>query len=204
MKKELDERLCAKYPKIFRDRHADMKVTCMCWGLDVGNGWYHIIDMLCATIQGEIESTISNRKWALKHNAELAAGKVSEYEWMNTPREVPDEPHQVVAVQVKEKFGTLRFYVNGASDATYAAIQMAENMSARTCDICGCPGETGGQGWISTRCDAHRDSNWRDEDFAEQEQKALKTLMLDDESLKILDERLALRNKAKQELDDEE
>ena len=33
MRKELDEALCAKYPLIFRDRHANMQVTAMCWAL---------------------------------------------------------------------------------------------------------------------------------------------------------------------------
>lgn len=47
MKKELDEELCKKYPKIFRDRHANRQTTCMCWGLECGDGWYWLIDNLC-------------------------------------------------------------------------------------------------------------------------------------------------------------
>jgi hypothetical protein len=38
MKQELDEQLCAKYPKIFVNRHADMKTTAMCWGFECGDG----------------------------------------------------------------------------------------------------------------------------------------------------------------------
>jgi hypothetical protein len=51
LKPELDQQLCVKYPKIFADRHADMKITAMCWGFDCGDGWYDIIDKLCADIQ---------------------------------------------------------------------------------------------------------------------------------------------------------
>ena len=37
---------------------------------------------------------------------------------------------QVVAVQVKEKFGVLRFYADGADDRQRAMIELAETMTA--------------------------------------------------------------------------
>jgi hypothetical protein len=67
----------------------------------------------------------------------------------------PDVP-QVVAQQVKEKFGGLRFYVQGGDDYTQGIIAMAEHMSGKVCEDCGAPGETGGQGWITTLCPTHR------------------------------------------------
>ena len=59
------------------------------------------------------------------------------------------------AAQVKEKFGGLRFYVDGGDDWVYGAISMAESMSYRTCEVCGAPGVTRGEGWIRTTCDQH-------------------------------------------------
>ena len=59
------------------------------------------------------------------------------------------------AVQVKEKFGTLRYYYIGSNDiAVDAAVQMAEEMSARTCEECGSTkdAETRGEGWLRTLC----------------------------------------------------
>ena len=50
MKPELDKALCEKYPKIFVNRHADMSTTAMCWGLEVGDGWYNLIDTLCEAL----------------------------------------------------------------------------------------------------------------------------------------------------------
>jgi hypothetical protein len=67
----------------------------------------------------------------------------------------PDVP-QVVAEQVKEKFGGLRFYVQGGDEYTNGIIAMAEQMSGLTCETCGAPGEQGGRGWISTLCPTHR------------------------------------------------
>lgn len=67
------------------------------------------------------------------------------------------------AKQVKEKFGTLRFYVDypaGCSDEQYNIINEfidhAEDASGQICEVCGEPGTTGGKRWISTRCEKHR------------------------------------------------
>ncbi len=50
---------------------------------------------------------------------------------------------QVVACQVKEKWGALKFYPRGeASAEQWGMIRMAEAMSARICDQCGKPGKT--------------------------------------------------------------
>jgi len=58
-----------------------------------------------------------------------------------------------IAVQVKEKFGALRFYVEFGSDAVYDLIDAAEEESLKTCEMCGEPGELRGVGWVSTMCD---------------------------------------------------
>jgi hypothetical protein len=128
MKEELDRQLCEKYPLIFADRNKSMQETCMCWGFEHGDGWYNIIDSLCANIQNHID-------------------------WQNRQGEkVP----QVVATQVKEKFGTLRFYYNGGDDVIDGMVRMAESWSAVACEECGAPGTQNGQGWIKTLCETHR------------------------------------------------
>lgn len=62
---------------------------------------------------------------------------------------------QVVVDQVKEKFGTLRFYVTGGDYNTAGMITLAENLSGKICEECGSPGTLGGKGWIRTLCDKH-------------------------------------------------
>lgn len=62
----------------------------------------------------------------------------------------------IVAEQVKEKFGTLRFYIDQGSDAAYTIIDEAEHKSEVTCDVCGAPGITRPiRSWLSTKCDTH-------------------------------------------------
>jgi hypothetical protein len=133
MKPELDTLLCERYPKIFVNRHGDPKETLMCWGFECGDGWYNIINQLCANIQHHVD-------WAQEQKEKYGRGEGCT---------------QVVAVQIKEKFGTLRFYTNGGDDQIYGMIRMAESMSAVTCEECGAPGKTRGRSWIYTACDTH-------------------------------------------------
>lgn len=57
MKQELQEQLYKKYPKIFRQKDLPMSETCMCWGLEVPDSWYEIIDTLCWLIQNEVDQS---------------------------------------------------------------------------------------------------------------------------------------------------
>lgn len=62
-------------------------------------------------------------------------------------------PEGFEVTQVKEKFGTLRFYINSGTDDIDNRIDEAEDESGRTCEWCGEPGERRGGGWIRTLCD---------------------------------------------------
>jgi hypothetical protein len=67
-------------------------------------------------------------------------------------------------VQVKEKFGWLRFYVDGSTHEIEAAINAASELSILTCEICGNPGslEPEVTGWRKTLCASCRTSGeWR-------------------------------------------
>jgi hypothetical protein len=57
--------------------------------------------------------------------------------------------------QVKEKFGTLRFYCPG-NDRIYKYVHMAEELSALMCEVCGKPAKLESpSGWYSTVCKDH-------------------------------------------------
>jgi hypothetical protein len=56
--------------------------------------------------------------------------------------------------QVKEKFGGLRFYINGGSDDIFKRITKAENDSYEICEVTGKPGKLRTDlGWYTTLCD---------------------------------------------------
>lgn len=98
----------------------------MYWGIECGDGWYDLLDRLCAKLD--------------------AIAKEDGLE------------DDLRAVQVKEKFGGLRFYTNGGNDKIDAVIAEAQNESEHTCEICGKPGEQNRTGWISIRCSEHSDT----------------------------------------------
>ena len=69
-----------RFPILFQERSKSMQETCMCWGIECPIGWYHILEQLCTVLE------YYNIEFTRNHG--LA----------------------IVADQVKEKFGTLRFY----------------------------------------------------------------------------------------------
>jgi hypothetical protein len=136
MRAELQQSLFEKYPEIFKDKDKPMTETCMCWGIETGDGWYSLLNQLCATLQ------------------------------FYTDR---NKYPQVVARQVKEKFGGLRFYYRFEETEKSAEhpdrstkflegmIAFAEVISENTCDECGLPGKINDGPWFSVRCDECRD-----------------------------------------------
>jgi len=63
--------------------------------------------------------------------------------------------HHPRAVQVKEKFGGLRFYMNFGNKKIYETIRQAEYLSHTICEECGAPGEMDtSQFWLRTLCPA--------------------------------------------------
>ena len=135
MKSELAEKLIQDHPKIFEVRKGTELMPFPMFGFECDSGWYNIINTLCYQIQSHID-------------------------WKN--RNV-EEVSQVIAEQVKEKFGTLRFYVRGGDEYTNGMIRMAEALSAVTCETCGKPGKIRGKGWYYTSCNEHANEEDRDE-----------------------------------------
>ena len=141
MNKKLQSDLVKAYPKIFKNVGGDPKVTCMADGIQCNDGWYDLLDTLCHTMQ----------RWCDGENTRYIT-ETDKYEFV-----VEGDPEyvQVVASQVKEKLGELRFYVDGGDATTQGIIQMAENMSSRICELCGNPAKTSrGSGWMHTTCDS--------------------------------------------------
>lgn len=123
MRQELDEGLVRDFPNLFTDRNAPMNATCMCWGFECGDGWEPIVRDLSAGLEALI--------------LELPESERGDYR----------------AMQVKEKFGGLRFYMTMSTDEMQALIDDAERKSYETCEACGQPGCVRRGSWIVVRCD---------------------------------------------------
>jgi len=177
MKQELDELLCEKYPKMMVNRNAPMTETCMCWGFECGNGWFNLLDILMGNIQNHIDWRERQRDVAIKFNKiseQLKTGDSTlfdeEYKNLTSldfkekrrqelidryPIDVPEPITQVTLDQVKEKFGTLRFYYTGGDDYIRGMVSMAESMSGVICESCGNPSEVQNDGgWMRSICNS--------------------------------------------------
>jgi len=104
----------------------DFRHTAMTRGFEHGDGWFEILWRLCVDLEPLV--TEMERAWG----------------------------HQFEVLQVKEKFGGLRFYVNcRRNEAIRQRIGIAADESFHTCEVCGQPGTLREERWIKTLCDEH-------------------------------------------------
>jgi len=186
MNSELQKKLFDKYPKIFGDRSKPMTETCMCWGLEVGDGWYSLIDVLCEALTYTYSTSVKvDEEDGKRLGIEPYSGS---YYFMV-------EPPQVIATQVKEKYGTLRFYyreeyskeimslveagkypdlqniIDRYSNYIDGVVHFAEIASGRTCEETGTDGEihsSGGSraGWLKTlNREVAKNSEYKDSNY---------------------------------------
>lgn len=122
------EEIEARYPRVFGNgtNSPDQSVGTVYW--EFGYGWDTLIENLAAAIDREIEKDPS-----------IAEG---------------DTPFRVV--QMKEKFGTLRFYYDGGNDRIHGLVKLTEGLSASVCEVCGSLGtlcERKSGSWVKTLCE---------------------------------------------------
>lgn len=166
MTNDLDAALCSKYPIIFQHRSSTIHQSCMAWGIDCGDGWYSLIDVLCAELMAPLVQAEYDYKSRYDTRMELDAGTLAttpEYESYASAISIAGAKVRVdqciqnipVAAQVKEKFGGLRFYVNNDTDTSRAIINLAEALSYRICEMCGTMREAKlrTDGWHRTLCE---------------------------------------------------
>jgi len=134
---EMQEYFPTRYPKMFEGKYG---------GVACGSGWFYILDKLCANIQHHIDWKEKQRDSATRFNSTAPSEDM---------RPVPDTVTQVTIDQIKEKFGTLRFYYSGGDEYISGMVTLAESMSSVTCEECGSIGERRSGGWIRTLCDTH-------------------------------------------------
>ena len=104
----------------------DFRHTAMTRGFEHGDGWFEILWRLCVDLE------------PLVTEMERAGGR------------------QFEVLQVKDKFGGLRFYVNcRRNEAIRQRIGIAADESFHTCEVCGQPGELREERWIRTLCGEH-------------------------------------------------
>jgi hypothetical protein len=103
----------------------DIRHTAMPRGFTHGDGWFDIL-------------------WRLCEDLEPLVAKFGQ-----------ETGRQFEVLQVKEKFGGLRVYVNDTNDAIRQRLEAAQRESIHTCEVCGQRGKRREGGWTRTLCDEH-------------------------------------------------
>ena len=153
--KELRE----KYPLMFppeEDRYTPISL----FGVECGSGWDKIIEtvfrLFYAPYQNALDSLDYWKKLKERGGSEFTPlEKVEEYIIQDETRVEQEKEKIPVIQQVKEKFGTLRIYCDYNSDYVRGIVDMAECMSAFTCEKCGNQGKTYTVDWYQTLCKEH-------------------------------------------------
>lgn len=135
MKKENERKLKEKYPELFDLLYIDEDVDrddvygypIELFGISCGDGWYHIIDALCARIEN------------IYYNTDDDIEKLS--------------VHQVKEKFASLRFYTSGIHEDVA-ERIYEAIHTVEKVSGHICEKCGSPGKIYDTGtWYKTRCE---------------------------------------------------
>ena len=137
-------------------RHPDLFQKSENFEFSIGNGWYDIIDTLCGMISYRVENAKSRLKYAMENPDVKFTKPITELE-----KDVANALEELPSIaQVKEKFGTLRFYVDGGTEEMHHYIDFAEAMTAHVCEECGNPGKSRSGNWVKVLCnDCHREQN---------------------------------------------
>ena len=114
----------------------------MYFGIQVLSGWYEILYRLSSFI-----STVVSEKRL--------------------------DPQEYCYEQIKEKFGLLRVYmVGGTTDEMDQAIRIAEEESARTCEVCGREGQLGNMRVRCNDCEERRQQEQHKRKWERKESRA--------------------------------
>jgi len=166
---KMDKELFDLYGKYFSQDNADRDS----FGFGIGAGWYPIIGALLEAMAGPIKRAQRDLGYA-EQAFEKGQTKVTWNKDYSDKTEAPWTQEDVDAArnklsaiqnslpqiqQVKEKFGTLRFYVNGSDDVTTALVGMAESLSTITCEDCGNRGTLRHGRWLRVLCNQHAEAS---------------------------------------------
>jgi hypothetical protein len=120
--------------------------------IGIGAGWYSIIHALCELIY----RPVANAKFRLQASIKYPRDETGAYQQQCEAEFDQAVENLPVISDIKEKFGTLRFYADNADERVHSLIEFAEEMSGVMCEVCGKPGSIDDNGWIKTHCSEHR------------------------------------------------
>lgn len=175
MSPELEHKLVKRFRWLYAGYGGDIRSEGLYFGLQHGDGWFDLIWMLSLALEEEYKATYPWYK-RLYHSIAMRLPRQVTDGWNNLMKKQPNFiqkkvsfgdtvsylprfyfwlPHYPRASQIKEKYGTLRFYMTCETDKMDSYITVAEHASESTCETCGKGGQMRGKGWYYTACKEH-------------------------------------------------
>jgi hypothetical protein len=174
--------LIDRFPEIFSHAEGSQEPFAL-FGFECDTGWYNIIEGACSVLYRScrsckqevdfLEKNLKNidayvaRQKSYRPDKNISDDEIKDK--LNTDYknalEALEKTKQALpkVVQIKEKFGTLRFYIDNGNETSFAITSYAEHMSETTCEKCGNVGRTYTIGWHKTLCKEHAIQNYGEE-----------------------------------------
>jgi hypothetical protein len=170
---DFEQHLFKKYPSLFpTDKDGELLPQMQrCWN-DCPKGWEQLVDDLFFAINNYVVNTkqyvkdpskkhiyavldvLRSRRFAEKGFGDLLAETLLDDRFRGFSGYINQHPPAVKIAQYKEKFGTLRIYIDGGDDTVEGMILFAEHLSSVTCQATGKRGQICQRGgWYSTLCE---------------------------------------------------
>ena len=168
MTAELENNLITKYQDLFKilKKNNDYPIQ---FSIECGDGWYWLLDELMDNINSHMKyccekKRIKNKllRWFVDILFKIKIFKVfiklRSYINKHAKHEIYNYKNfdPVTIIQIKEKFGGLRFYYDGGDDIIFGMVLFAESLSLSICETCGTRINVETHiknGWRYTRCD---------------------------------------------------
>jgi hypothetical protein len=149
MQTDLQAYFFKKFPKLYTECGENYPFTL--FGFECNDGWFRLILWLSRYLQTYVDQ-----------QNEMAEKYPDTYQKVD----------QIKVLQVKEKFGTLRYYYRGGNEHTSAVVQFAEFISGYICEETGKTDNIGynRKGWIKTKHVSNSSTNLKDFYFVDDQE----------------------------------
>lgn len=140
MSPNLEKKLYDNYPEVFYTRNDPNHQLSLMWGIECEDGWYELIDTLCKELLKDSRLKLESCK------------TTEEYEKI-----IQSLDPLPFIVQIKEKYGSLRIYVDNLNEHQRIIVETIEKLSFKVCEFCGVTKDVAlhKNGWWKTLCPEH-------------------------------------------------
>lgn len=177
MEENWQKKLVKEFPYLYKRKISNIwdLLVKPSFGFECNSGWYKIIRQANVLLMYEVKK--SDKLWYIRPYLCMFSDAwnnlmFTQPDWMKKNHIFGKFPRFTLPyvftgysiTQVKEKYGSLRIYMNFETQEMSDITSMIETISELTCEQCGIDGKSRGKGWIYVSCNEHAREGDKDED----------------------------------------